>query len=118
MKLEILDWKSHWPNFTPDEIKCKGTGELKIDIDAMNSLQMLRSLWDGPIIINSGYRSEPYNAQVGGSPKSYHLLGRAFDIPITTDFFIELARSCGFLGIGLYPTFTHIDTGPDRTWRG
>lgn len=114
--MEILDWKEQWPNFSPDEIRCKGTGELKINIDAMNCLQLLRWEWGAPIIINSGYRSREYNNIIGGAPNSYHLLGRAFDIPIVEDYFIELAQSCGFRGIGRYATFTHIDTGPARTW--
>ena len=34
----------------------------------------------GPIIINSGYRSEAVNRKVGGVPKSQHLIGQAADI--------------------------------------
>ncbi len=34
----------------------------------------------GPIIINSGYRNEVYNRQVGGARNSQHLLGQAADI--------------------------------------
>ena len=34
----------------------------------------------GPIIINSGYRSETVNRKVGGVPKSQHLIGQAADI--------------------------------------
>lgn len=114
--MEILDWSDQWPNFSPDEIRCKGTGELKINIRALNNLQKLRYHWNKPIQILSGYRSESHNAAVGGAPNSYHLQGRAFDIPILDENFILLAQSCGFRGIGRYATFTHIDTGPARTW--
>ena len=34
----------------------------------------------GSIIINSGYRNEAYNRQVGGVRNSQHLLGQAADI--------------------------------------
>ena len=34
----------------------------------------------GPILINSGFRSEQVNRQVGGVPKSQHLIGQAADI--------------------------------------
>ena len=34
----------------------------------------------GPIIINSGFRSEAVNRKVGGVPKSQHLIGQAADI--------------------------------------
>ena len=34
----------------------------------------------GPIIVNSGYRNEAYNRQVGGVRNSQHLVGQAADI--------------------------------------
>jgi putative chitinase len=34
----------------------------------------------GAIIVNSGYRNEAYNRQVGGVRNSQHLLGQAADI--------------------------------------
>lgn len=114
--MEINDWKEWFPNFTPDELKCRGTGKLLIDLTALCRLQGLRNHWGAPIRINSAYRSPEYNAKIGGAEESYHLLGRAFDIPIVDKTFIELARYYKFNGIGIYPTFTHIDTGPERTW--
>jgi uncharacterized protein YcbK (DUF882 family) len=36
----------------------------------------------GPIIINSGFRNEAVNRQVGGVKNSQHLLGQAADIRI------------------------------------
>ena len=49
----------------------------------------------GPIIINSGFRSEAVNRQVGGVRNSQHLIGQAADIhpkdpaqfPVLVDFF-------------------------------
>ena len=35
----------------------------------------------GPIIINSGFRSEAVNRKVGGVSNSQHLIGQAADIP-------------------------------------
>ena len=52
-------------------------------------LEMLRSEWNkrygegnGPIIINSGYRSEAVNKAVGGVSGSNHLTGCAVDIHV------------------------------------
>lgn len=109
-----------WPNFTPQEIACKGDGLIRVDIPSMDALQRLRTLIGKPLIINSGYRSAAYNKKVGGAPKSQHLLGKAFDIRITKDVSREtihkFAHGAGFNGIGDYDTFVHVDTGPQRYW--
>lgn len=77
------------------------------------------------LIINSGYRSPAYNATRPGAAKnSYHMKGLAMDCARSaygTDFasgerFIKIASQEGAGGIGTYPTFIHIDTGPRRAW--
>ncbi len=111
----------HWPNFSPAEIACRGTGKLRLNADALDRLQALRSALGKPMIVNSAYRSPEHNKRVGGAKASKHLEGIAFDIsmanhdPVT---FIAAARKAGFKGIGTYPrsNFVHIDTGPGRNW--
>ena len=111
----------HWPNFSPAEIACRGTGKLRLNADALDRLQALRSALGKPMIVNSAYRSPEHNKRVGGAKASKHLEGIAFDIsmanhdPVT---FIAAARKAGFKGIGTYPrsNFVHIDTGPPRAW--
>lgn len=109
-----------WPNFTPKEIACKGDGMIVIDRPSMDALQRLRTLIGKPLIINSAYRSPNYNKKIGGAPKSQHLLGKAFDIRLTTEVTREkihqFAPAAGFNGIGDYNTFVHVDTGPQRYW--
>jgi hypothetical protein len=74
------------------------------------------------IIVNSAYRSPKYNQclrdrGVKAARNSFHMQGVAFDItwagyPNNRDVFIEVARSFGFKGIGVYtgnPGFVHID---------
>lgn len=110
-----------WPNFSPAEIACRGTGKITINEDALDRLQELRVMLGKPMIVNSAFRSAEHNRRVGGAPGSKHLQGTAFDIsmanhdPVT---FIAMAREAGFKGIGTYPrsNFIHIDTGPARTW--
>ncbi len=43
-------------------------------------LEPLRVKLARPVVITSGYRSPALNRAVGGSPTSYHMLGRAADI--------------------------------------
>lgn len=103
-----------WPNFSPSEIACKGTGELLVHAHSMDCLQRLRYFVKAPVIINSAYRSDKHNKAVGGSPNSQHRTGRAFDIRITPSLprekIHEMARKAGFKAIGDYNTFVHIDT--------
>lgn len=51
---------------------------------AQNILEPLREKWGGPVIINSGYRTEEHNRRVGGSPTSLHTRGLAVDIKCST----------------------------------
>lgn len=108
-----------WPNFKPWEIACRGTGALLLDVAALDRLQRLRTAWGRPMVVNSGFRSHPYNARIGGAPASFHLQGRAFDIqtdPKDRAEFIAAALAAGFTGVGTYATFVHIDDGPPRRW--
>lgn len=76
--------------------------------------------------ITSGYRSPSYNAKVPGAVKgSYHTRNQALDLVYfcspkkAFDTALQLRRE-GFFrgGIGLYPTFIHLDTrGYAATWR-
>ena len=46
----------------------------------LKKLQQIRNYIEKPIYITSGFRSEKLNKEVGGSPKSQHMLGLAVDI--------------------------------------
>ncbi|RJL06937.1 YcbK family protein [Paracoccus siganidrum] len=110
-----------WPNFSPAEIACRGTGKLRVNADALDRLQELRVTLGKPLIVNSAYRSPEHNQRVGGAKASKHLDGTAFDISMANHdpvAFIAAARKAGFKGIGTYPrsNFVHIDTGAARTW--
>ena len=110
-----------WPNFSPAEIACRGTGKLLINDQALDCLQELRVALGKPMIINSAYRSPEHNRAVGGAKASKHMDGTAFDVSMANhdpENFIAAARRAGFRGIGTYPrsNFVHIDLGPARTW--
>jgi len=110
-----------WPNFSPAEIACRGTGKLLINERALDKLQALRDLLGKPLIVRSAYRSPKHNRAVGGATRSKHMDGAAFDIAMTNHDPVAIeaaAREVGFLGFGFYPRsgFVHVDIGPSRQW--
>jgi len=110
-----------WPNFSPAEIACRGTGQIKLHPEALDKLQTLRERLGKPLIVRSAYRSPEHNRAVGGAKASKHMDGTAFDIAMSNHDpmkFAEAARAVGFLGFGTYPRsgFMHIDLGPARQW--
>jgi zinc D-Ala-D-Ala carboxypeptidase len=115
------DWSRRWPNFSPRELACKGTGQLVVDTEALDKLQALRNRLGRPLLITSAYRSPEHNRRVGGAPNSLHMRAVAFDVRMENQnpaSFDIAARETGFTGFGYYPRqgFMHIDTGPARIW--
>ncbi len=113
------EWR--WPDFSPAEMACRGTGQLLIDEVALDRLQALRDRIGKPMIVQSAYRSPEHNKRVGGAKRSQHLFARAFDISMSNhdpEAFEQEARAVGFTGFGYYPkqNFMHIDIGPARSW--
>jgi hypothetical protein len=113
----VSDWR--WPDFSPQEIACRGTGRLMVVPEAMDKLQALRSKLGAPMIVNSAYRSPEHNRAVGGAKASKHMEGIAFDVRMDNhdpDTYIAAALSVGFKGIGTYPkqNFVHVDARPTR----
>ena len=113
------NWR--WSNFSPAEIACRGTGQLKLHPEAMDKLQAMRDRLGKPLIVRSAYRSPEHNRAVGGATRSKHMDGAAFDIAMVNHdpvAFEAAAREVGFRGFGSYPRsgFMHIDLGPARTW--
>ncbi|PWJ20798.1 YcbK family protein [Jannaschia seohaensis] len=110
-----------WPNFSPAEIACRGTGKLLINEPALDKPQALRDRLGKPLIVRCAYRSPEHNLAVGGATRSKHLEGAAFDIAMANHdsvAFEAAAREVGFLGFGFYPRsgFMHVDLGQARQW--
>jgi uncharacterized protein YcbK (DUF882 family) len=99
-------------------------------VKVANQLQILRNYIGKPITINSAYRSEEYNASIGGAKNSQHIMGRAADIvvkgmtPLAVHTTIELLIEKGDMlqgGLGLYEKkgFVHYDIrGTKARWDG
>ena len=75
-----------------------------------------------PLRVTSGYRTPETNADTeGAAVHSMHLAGRAADFAvegIPSAVLAKLALRFNAGGVGGYPTFVHVDTGPVRTWAG
>jgi uncharacterized protein YcbK (DUF882 family) len=119
-------------HFSQSEFNCKCglCDPVKPDAKLIIGLEDLReeiALLKGheiPIHVNSGYRCKRHNANVGGSPNSQHVLGKAADIHVVGFSARELYKLAikipAFIegGIGVYVDqgFIHLDTGPARRW--
>ena len=84
-----------------------------MDYELIKVLEYIREHFDKPVIVNSGCRCTAHNFDVGGSPGSQHILGRAADIRIAgvdPQLVYELADQMEVGGLGEYSNFTHVDT--------
>jgi uncharacterized protein YcbK (DUF882 family) len=118
-------------NFSKEEFDCNDGSEMPINIyhnmvKVANQLQTLRDYIGKPIQVNSAWRSEEYNASIGGVKNSQHIMGRAADIvikgmtPIEVSKIIEELISKGDMlqgGLGIYSSFVHYDIrGEKARW--
>jgi len=117
---DVMDWP--WPNFTPREFGCRGTGRIVVVPPFMDMLQALRLALDFPFIVTSGYRSPDYNSSISSTGlKGPHTFGEAVDILVSGERARRLAvvgGQIGFTGLGLNQKgpydkrFIHLDTLP------
>ena len=109
------------PHFRLAEFASKdGADKVLVDDDLVSLLEQIREATGGAVTINSGYRSPEHNAAVGGVSSSQHLYGRAADIVVSgaSPLLVgQIAEYCldRWGGIGVYQTFTHVDTRAIRS---
>lgn len=107
--------------FTESELKCKGSGELKLAPGFLGSLVFLREIFGKPMIVTSCCRSPEHNKKVGGSENSFHLTEGnvwgtegtlAVDILTRTEDYrqelIRVSREMGW-SVGFGDGFIHLD---------
>ena len=108
------------PHFRVREFACRDGADLvKIDTDLVELLERIRTATCGAVTVNSGYRTASYNQKVAGARASQHLLGRAADIQVSGASPLLVGQIAeyylgGHGGIGVYQTFTHVDTRTAR----
>lgn len=107
-------------NFTVREFACQdGFDAVLINLDLVAIIQAIRDALGAPVTITSGYRTVTHNANVGGTPNSFHTKGRAADIVAsgkTTAQVAACAETVGALGILRHITdgFVHVDTRTEK----
>ena len=114
------------------DLKTKGV--FRLNIRAVDFLQSFRDRLGVPIIVNSmkhprrGYRSAEENREIykafrqqtgdmrefvpDDNRTSFHTAGVAFDISVpgvSPGDVLSAARDFGWIGLGLYPNFVHVD---------
>ena len=92
-----------------------------------NEFEAIRATVGRAITIGSAYRTPSHNRKVGGARKSQHVEGRALDLyppkgMTVHDLHLICRRRAALAesainGVGLYPTFVHIDTRPSPDGR-
>lgn len=103
-------------HFTLDEFACKHCGENHISLDFASRLDSAREFAGVPFIINSGYRCEEHDKNIGG--KGNHPTGMAADILCSSsgDRFriVQSLLAAGFTRVGIGANFVHVDIVPDK----
>lgn len=105
-----------------------GNAMARMDVQLFNLMYAIQE-WacmagkSNPLItINSGYRTRRHNSKVEGAAlNSLHIYGKAADIVvrgIEPWQVAEMAKHFNGGGVGMYNSFTHIDTGRLREWKG
>jgi len=110
MRHQILEF------FNPIDFNCGcgcGRGLDYMSTALIDKLYNARVLADVPFIINSAFRCQLHNAEVGGVISSAHCLGMAVDIKAGDSavryMVIKGAILAGFERIGVYDWGVHVD---------
>ena len=114
--------------FKEKEFACKCCGQLpplaRENVKALVSevLDPVREKLGMPIVVNSGYRCEKHNKDVGGVRNSQHLRGEAADIHCQDNERLKqlIIENGKFDQLITYPTFLHVSykrTGGNRHQR-
>ena len=110
-------------NFKVSEFACKHCGKNLIDQRVLNMAQELRDYLGVPVKVNSGYRCEIHNKNVGGVKNSKHVQGKAADLSCSLgsakmfEAVKELRNQGKLQDLDYcikYKTFIHIDCGGKR----
>ncbi len=110
-----MNWDAirHFKPHEFDSPDAPGSGE-NMDPEFVAMLDRLRERVGVPLIVNSGYRTADYNAQLEGSVDgSAHTRGKAVDLAARSSRerlqIIAQALEIGIRRVGIGRTFVHLD---------
>lgn len=107
--------------FAQKDYRCD---KILIESELIEVLEDVRTHFNRPVIITSGYRTPEYNEKIGGVKNSQHTKGTAADIKVEMVLASEVQNYLSKkypnkYGIGRYRNFTHIDVRKEKArWRG
>lgn len=112
-------------HFKLKEFRCNnGARNIKLDPQLVELCQKIRDELGKPLHVNSGFRTEGYNREIGGAQKSQHVRGTAADLTprggVTVRQLYLVAKKFNPGGLGGYDNFVHVDVrkdGPARWGR-
>jgi uncharacterized protein YcbK (DUF882 family) len=104
--------------FKSEEFDCPCCGLNNMDTMFLFELDLARDRAGVPFIINSGYRCEKHNKDIGGVSESAHLKGLATDIEASNSMdrykIIDSLLGVHFKRIGIGNNFVHVDKDPTK----
>jgi uncharacterized protein YcbK (DUF882 family) len=117
-----LDW--FFRDWRQNEIRSMDPESLAILAKVIDAAR--RQGWEGEVRMHSGYRSRKTNDQlrsrgIGAARNSLHIQAKAIDFSLPgmeMGTLQKLAASQATGGVGLYRSFVHVDSGPQRRWWG
>ena len=106
-------------NIKVKELRCKdGTDEIRQDYVTVCIAQFWRTLTNGPVIINSAFRTKNHNKKIGGVSNSSHLKSCALDIKKPAGFSTEILGnflySIGVERIKVVSSYVHFDIDDEK----
>ena len=115
---DVNNWR--WPNFTPNELRCRETGIFLIQESFLDVLQSIRFRYAKPMIITSGFRSVNHSIEKKKLTIGSHPLGMAVDIGVRGEPCLRLIKIIldepMLTGLGVSQKsnirFIHLDTIP------
>lgn len=117
---KIKFWEStiKYFKFSEFDDKTDINSGLMMNPSFVQTIDQIRAKLGHPLRINSGYRTESHNFEVGGVLGSAHTKGLACDIECidaTTRFqLVKYALDLGIKRIGIGDTFIHLDGDLDK----
>ena len=101
-------------NFKVSDFRSKdGSDIILVNPELIELLEKIRKHFGRPVSIVSGYRTPSYNSKLNGAAKnSQHMYGNAADIKIegvTPKEIYDWISGWHKGGLGIYPTFVHVD---------